>query len=84
MKRLLTASEVAEYLSVDPSTVHRWARAGVLPALRIGRVVRFDPDHLPGVQTVGTPTPPEPSRPASPDRSARLGLALSARLPGVV
>lgn len=60
MKKLLTADEVAELLAIDVSTVHRWARAGTLPAFRYGRVVRFDPDALNGFisgQTVGTPSP---------------------------
>ena len=45
--RYLNASEVAEYLGVDRSTVHRWADSDPsMPATRIGRVVRFHPDAL--------------------------------------
>ena len=38
---IMTAAEVAELLTVAPTTVYEWARAGTLPALRRGRVVRF-------------------------------------------
>lgn len=37
----MTAAEVAELLTVAPTTVYEWARSGALPALRRGRVVRF-------------------------------------------
>lgn len=32
--KLLTPSEVAQYFSVDPKTVTRWAAAGKLPYVR--------------------------------------------------
>ena len=38
---LMTVSEVAEYLRVNPQTVYRKAKAGELPAVRIGRAIRF-------------------------------------------
>ena len=45
--RYLSAAEVAEYLGVDKSTVHRWAVSDPsMPALRIGKVLRFHPDSL--------------------------------------
>jgi len=33
----LTVREVAERLKVNPQTVRRWIRAGILPASRVGR-----------------------------------------------
>jgi excisionase family DNA binding protein len=40
--RVLTAIELAELLRVGVTTVHRWARRGVIPSIRVGRVVRFN------------------------------------------
>ena len=41
MNDVMTVSEVAEYLRVNPQTVYRKAKAGELPAVRIGRAIRF-------------------------------------------
>jgi excisionase family DNA binding protein len=39
----LTAGQVADMLDVDKSTVHRWASSdATCPALRLGKVVRFE------------------------------------------
>ena len=38
---VMTVSEVAQYLRVNPQTVYRKAKAGELPAVRIGRAIRF-------------------------------------------
>ncbi len=38
---VMTVSEVAEYLRLNPQTVYRKAKAGELPAVRIGRAIRF-------------------------------------------
>ena len=38
---VMTVSEVAVYLRVNPQTVYRKAKAGELPPLRIGRAIRF-------------------------------------------
>jgi excisionase family DNA binding protein len=40
---LLTAAELAAYCHVGLSTVYSWASTGVVPAIRIGGTVRFDP-----------------------------------------
>jgi excisionase family DNA binding protein len=45
-ERLLTAAQVAERLQVKTSWVHRAAREGTIPVVRLGRWVRFDPDAL--------------------------------------
>lgn len=42
----LTASEVAERLRVEPSTVYRWAREDVLASVTVGGVVRFPADAV--------------------------------------
>jgi excisionase family DNA binding protein len=46
MPALLTASEFAAALKVEPSTVYRWAREGVLPSVRLGGVVRIPAREL--------------------------------------
>jgi len=38
---VMTATEVAEMLSLPKSTVYELARRGVLPCSRLGRAVRF-------------------------------------------
>lgn len=40
--RLLTLREVAHYLRVHRGTVYRLVKAGYLPAIRVGRDLRFD------------------------------------------
>jgi len=42
MTKLLTVTEVAEWLSVSPKTVYRWVHEEHVPHLKLGRVVRFD------------------------------------------
>jgi excisionase family DNA binding protein len=37
---LLSVEEVAEYLDVNPVTVYRWCREGLLPSVRIGKFWR--------------------------------------------
>lgn len=76
MKKLLTADEVADSLSVDPATVYRWVEAGRLPAFRLGPgAIRFDPDAVEAWvvgQTVGQPSRQlQEVRPTS-DRVSRL------------
>ncbi len=43
---ILTVSEVAEYLRINPQTVYRKAKAGEIPAVRIGRAIRFRRSEL--------------------------------------
>ena len=45
---LLTAREVAELLGVSTETVLRWARRGLLPAIRLpGGAIRFQNGPVP-------------------------------------
>ena len=41
MAEVLTADEVALYLRTSPGTVKRMAKAGRLPAVKVGRTWRF-------------------------------------------
>jgi predicted site-specific integrase-resolvase len=44
---LLTAAELAARLSVRPATIRVWARAGMIPAVRLTpKVVRFEPGDV--------------------------------------
>ncbi|MEU7457507.1 BldC family transcriptional regulator [Streptosporangium roseum] len=47
-ERLLTSEEVAAVFHVDPKTVVRWARAGLLKAIRTpgGRLLRYRPTDI--------------------------------------
>lgn len=45
--QLLTAQELARVLKLNPQTLYRLARRGVLPAIRIGKKsLRFDPAQV--------------------------------------
>lgn len=46
MAELLTGRELARYLKLNPVTVHRKALKGEIPAMRIGRQLRFDKDQI--------------------------------------
>jgi len=41
-KQLLTINEVAKYLQMHPRTIMRMVDRGELPAVRIGKSVRFE------------------------------------------
>ena len=42
-REYLTTDEVAAMLGVSVATVKRWAASGELPALRYGKLWRFEP-----------------------------------------
>jgi len=44
--RLLSASQVAEFLGVHVKTVHRWRHSLGLPCVLVGRRVRFLPSEV--------------------------------------
>jgi excisionase family DNA binding protein len=46
LNRLLTTTDVASYLQVDPNTVYRWCRDGKIGAVKIGREWRIDQRDL--------------------------------------
>jgi len=45
-KEILTTKEVADYLHLHPLTVYRYARAGKIPAFKIGTDWRFHKKYL--------------------------------------
>lgn len=46
LKTLLTIDDVAAYVNVSTNTVRSWVKAGKLPYLKAGQLLRFDPDEL--------------------------------------
>lgn len=46
---MLSTAEVARRLGVNPTSVTRWCKAGLLPHLKIGGVLRFDWTDVLGV-----------------------------------
>jgi excisionase family DNA binding protein len=46
LPRLLDVGEVAALLGKSRTWVYRGAESGALPAVHVGRSVRFDPDDL--------------------------------------
>lgn len=42
----MTAEEVAAWFRVSVQSVRAWARAGTLPAFRLGTQLRFDPAEI--------------------------------------
>ena len=46
MTKMLTPSEIAEKLNLHPNTVRDYLKAGVLPAVKLGRVWRVEEEDL--------------------------------------
>lgn len=58
-ERCLTVAEAAEWLAVDHKTLRRMIERGEVPALRVGRVWRIDPDELRAALRPSTAVQPE-------------------------
>ena len=41
MEKLLTAKQVSELLEVHLSTVYDWVERGMIPCVKLGRLIRF-------------------------------------------
>lgn len=46
MTKMLTPSEIAERLNIHPNTVRDYLKAGILPAVKLGRVWRVEEEDL--------------------------------------
>jgi len=59
-QKLIKASEVARRLDVKPFRVYELVRGDLIPHVRLGRTVRFDPNKLQSwIDSGGQPLPPE-------------------------
>jgi len=63
---LLTIHDVAQWLTVKPTTLYSWVAQGTIPHLKLGRLLRFDPDEveawLQNHRREGIPEPNPPRR----------------------
>jgi len=41
MEKLLTIDELAKVLSVKKSTIYQWVHLGLIPHVKVGRLLRF-------------------------------------------
>ncbi len=41
MQKLLTIDELAEVLSAKKSTIYQWVHLGLIPHIKVGRLLRF-------------------------------------------
>ena len=46
MDEILTTKEMAKYLKLHEITIPKYAAEGVIPAIRVGRVWRYDKDEV--------------------------------------
>ena len=46
MKQYLDIAALAERLRIKRSTLYSWAEQGTIPHLKLGRLLRFDPDGI--------------------------------------
>lgn len=46
MKHYLDIAALAERLRIKRSTIYAWAEQGSIPHLKLGRLIRFDPDEI--------------------------------------
>jgi len=48
VQEVMTAEQLAKYLQLDEQTVYRKARAGQIPAVHIGKTLRFKKEVIDG------------------------------------
>lgn len=46
MEDLLTAAQVGKKLSIKTRTIYEWVRCGLIPHVKLGRLVRFRQDEV--------------------------------------
>jgi len=45
-ERLMTATELADYLGLPRRSIYYWANKGSIPHVRVGRSLRFVPEQV--------------------------------------
>jgi excisionase family DNA binding protein len=64
MKQYLGIAALAERLRIKRSTLYAWAEQGTIPYLKLGRLLRFDPDEIEAwLQAHRQEATPEPTPP---------------------
>ncbi len=46
MEKLLTAKQLSEILEVKPDTVYDWVSRGLIPYVKLGRIIRFNKNEI--------------------------------------
>ncbi len=46
MEKLLTIDELAEVLSAKKSTIYQWVHLGLIPYIKVGRLLRFKEGNI--------------------------------------
>jgi excisionase family DNA binding protein len=60
----LNVAELAKLLRVSDATVQRWGRQRLIPAIRVGDTIRFDPEMLADwMESQAFPSPRAPGDP---------------------
>jgi len=44
--KLIDVTQLAEMLGVKPKTIYDWSHKGLIPCVKLGRLLRFDPDDI--------------------------------------
>ena len=64
MKQYLDIAALAERLRIRRSTLYAWTAQGTIPHLKLGRLLRFDPDEIEAwLQAHRQEVTPEPTLP---------------------
>ena len=46
MEKLLTIDELAKVMSVKKSTIYQWVHLGLIPHIKVGRLLRFKEGNI--------------------------------------
>ncbi len=69
--RIMTVKEVSDYLRVNPSTLYRLLKRGILPAFKVGSDWRFDVEAIDRWRLEQTAEVQAPSAPKRAKRKPR-------------